>query len=138
MPRFDITPKGQQIHIAFHDPAKPNDHSASRHPCFRLESPEALLTCQQRVFEHFESKALGAPVAADKPGEVNSGKPASQQFDFRNYQEGTELTFYVQAHKVLNTQRDSLRETLQAIDWSSAFDALIVLVSICMITRPSL
>ena len=70
--RFDITPAGQQIHISS-KPAPPNDHTASRHPCFKLSSPEALLEIQGRVFKHFEAKSEGAPMAADKPGEVDSG-----------------------------------------------------------------
>ncbi|KAF2099029.1 glyoxalase family protein [Rhizodiscina lignyota] len=68
---FDITPKGQQIHIAFSN--TPNDMAASRHPCFKLESPQALLECQQRVYEHFERGDAGAPKMADKPGEQSSG-----------------------------------------------------------------
>ena len=71
--RFDITPKGQQIHVAFHKAGQLNDTTSSRHICFRLESPEDLVACQKRIYEHFEKKSLGAPISADKPGEVNSG-----------------------------------------------------------------
>lgn len=67
--RFDITPNGQQVHIAF---GPPNEES-SRHPCFRVESQEALLKLQSRVYEHFEAGGKGAPRAADKPGQENSG-----------------------------------------------------------------
>jgi hypothetical protein len=69
MLRFDITPNGQQIHIAF----GPATEESSRHPCFRVESQEALLKLQKRVFEHFEAGGAGAPRAADKPGAENSG-----------------------------------------------------------------
>jgi hypothetical protein len=70
--RFDITPKGQQIHIAF---GEPSDFAAlsSRHPCFRVESAEALLQLQARVWEHFERGGASAPVMADKPGGPSSG-----------------------------------------------------------------
>ena len=67
--RFDITPNGQQVHIAF----GPENGESSRHPCFRVESQEALLKLQKRVFEHFEAGGKGAPRAADKPGAENSG-----------------------------------------------------------------
>ncbi|KAH8593916.1 hypothetical protein B0O99DRAFT_514842 [Bisporella sp. PMI_857] len=69
---FDITPAGQQVHISS-KPGPANDPSASRHPCFKLESPEALLEVQKRVFAHFEAKSDGAPSEADKPGEADSG-----------------------------------------------------------------
>jgi hypothetical protein len=69
MLRFDITPNGQQIHIAF----GPATEESSRHPCFRVESQEALLKLQKRVFEHFKAGGAGAPRAADKPGAENSG-----------------------------------------------------------------
>lgn len=70
--RFDITPGGQQIHIAFD---LPNDVKAMRHPCFKLESPEALAKLQRRVWEHFEmgAESEGAPLEADRPGEPDSG-----------------------------------------------------------------
>lgn len=69
--RFDITPKGQQIHIAFSNTA--NDMNASRHPCFKLESPEALMECQKRVYEHYERGDDSSPKAADQPGQQSSG-----------------------------------------------------------------
>ena len=61
---FDITPKGQQVHIAF---GPPNDES-SRHPCFKVESPEKLVQLQHKVYEHYERGGDGGPKAADKPG----------------------------------------------------------------------
>ena len=65
---FDIGSSGQQVHIAFGE----ND-SSSRHPCFRIESPEKLLELQKRVWEHYVRKSGSAPVAADQPGGENSG-----------------------------------------------------------------
>lgn len=67
--RFDITPGGQQIHIAFGQ----NELKSSRHPCFKLESPEALLELRTRVWEAHVAGGAGAPVEADKPGEKDSG-----------------------------------------------------------------
>lgn len=70
MSRFEIQPGGQQIHISF---GPPNDPSASRHPCFKLQSPEALAQLQRKIWEHAEQGGGGAPMKADKPGETNSG-----------------------------------------------------------------
>ena len=66
---FDIGTSGQQVHIAF----GPNELESSRHPCFKLESPQALLELQKKVYQHFEKGGKAAPKAADKPGEENSG-----------------------------------------------------------------
>ena len=66
---FDITPRGQQIHIAFGE----NELKSSRHPCFKVASPEALLELRRKVWEHFERKDEASPREADKPGEENSG-----------------------------------------------------------------
>ena len=66
---FDIGSSGQQIHIAFGD----SGPESSRHPCFRIESPEKLLELQRRVWAHYEKGEKGSPKAADKPGEENSG-----------------------------------------------------------------
>ncbi|KEQ60157.1 putative glyoxalase family protein [Aureobasidium melanogenum CBS 110374] len=88
---FDITPNGQQVHIAF---GPPNEES-SRHPCFRVESQEALLKLQKRVYEHFEAGGKGAPRAADKPGEENSGSKGVEypsRFFARDYA-GNRLEF---------------------------------------------
>jgi len=67
---FDIADSGQQVHIALGT----NEIDSPRHPCFKLESPEALLELRQRVWEHFERGGEAAPKEADKPGVVNSGK----------------------------------------------------------------
>jgi hypothetical protein len=66
---FDIGTSGQQVHIAF----GPKEPESSRHPCFKIESPEKLLELQKRVYAHFEKGDEAAPRAADKPGEENSG-----------------------------------------------------------------
>jgi hypothetical protein len=67
--RFDITPQGQQIHIAFGE----NELKSSRHPCFKVDSPDALLALRKRIWEHFERKDEASPREADKPGEDDSG-----------------------------------------------------------------
>lgn len=70
---FDIGDSGQQVHVSLpkHDGDK-TDASLSRHPCFRVGSPEALLRLQERVHAHFERGGGDAPVAADAPG-LSSG-----------------------------------------------------------------
>lgn len=67
---YDIGTSGQQVHIAF----GPQEVDSSRHPCFKLESPEKLVELQNKVWEHYERKDESSPRAADKPGEVNSGR----------------------------------------------------------------
>lgn len=67
---FDIGESGQQIHIAL----GLNEQKSSRHPCFRLESPGALLQLRQRIWEHYEQGGPAAPKEADKPGEIDSGE----------------------------------------------------------------
>lgn len=67
---FDITPGGQQIHVAFGT----NEPASKRHPCFKVASQEKLLELQVRVYEHFVSEeGNGKPTEADKPGGENSG-----------------------------------------------------------------
>lgn len=66
---FDIGSSGQQVHIAF----GPSEVESSRHPCFKIESPEKLLELQKKVWEHHERQDGSSPRAADKPGEANSG-----------------------------------------------------------------
>jgi len=68
--RFNIGgSSGQQVHIAFGK----NDSSSSRHPCFRLGSLEDLQKLQTRVYDHYQRGGSSAPMAADKPGDQNSG-----------------------------------------------------------------
>ena len=48
--------------------------AARRHPCFRLESPEALDKLQRRIWDHFVRGGEGAPSECDQPGGENSGE----------------------------------------------------------------
>jgi hypothetical protein len=78
---FDIGSSGQQIHIAH---GKASDFEAleegkgeklsSRHPCFKVGSPEGLVELRRKVYEHFERGGEGAPREADKPGDRDSGE----------------------------------------------------------------
>jgi hypothetical protein len=77
--RFDITPKGQQIHISSSSPL-PNEPTASRHPCFKLESKEKLQELRERIWSHFERGGGAAPMAADRPGGENSGEFCSYSY----------------------------------------------------------
>ncbi|EXJ83406.1 hypothetical protein A1O1_07029 [Capronia coronata CBS 617.96] len=69
------SPPYQQLHIAF-GPAVEflKENQSSRHPCFRLASPEALLELRQRIWDHFLRGGEGAPREADEPGTENSGE----------------------------------------------------------------
>lgn len=71
--RFDITPGGQQVHVGFGE----NDLKSRRHPCFKLESPEALLKLRRQIWEHFEKADKASPQEADKPGHEDSGTSCS-------------------------------------------------------------
>jgi catechol 2,3-dioxygenase-like lactoylglutathione lyase family enzyme len=66
---FDIGDSGQQIHIA---PGE-NEAKSSRHPCFKLGSPEQLIELRARIWAHFERGGEAAPLEADQPGNTNSG-----------------------------------------------------------------
>lgn len=70
---FDIGTSGQQVHIAIGAPTD-FQSTSSRHPCFKLQSPEALLELRRKIWEHFQRGGDGAPKAADKPGEEDSGE----------------------------------------------------------------
>jgi hypothetical protein len=68
--RFNIgEASGQQIHIAFGQ----NDPGASRHPCFKIGSLQDLQALQKRIWDHHQRGGSAAPMAADQPGEQNSG-----------------------------------------------------------------
>ena len=73
---FDVGDSGQQVHIAFGRTCDFEGAAAqsSRHPCFRIGSPEALQQLQARVFAHFRDGGEAAPLACDEPGQVNSGE----------------------------------------------------------------
>jgi hypothetical protein len=79
--RFDITPGGQQVHIAFGE----NDLKSRRHPCFKIESPQTLLKLRRRIWEHFEKADKASPQEADKPGEEDSGMFSSFSSDSYNF-----------------------------------------------------
>jgi len=88
---FDITPKGQQVHIAL----GPKEAESPRHPCFRLESIEALAKLQQKIWEHYQRGDASAPRMADKPGGENSGSKSAgfpPRFFARDYA-GNRLEF---------------------------------------------
>ncbi|KAI1608536.1 hypothetical protein EDD37DRAFT_171438 [Exophiala viscosa] len=70
---FDIGSSGQQVHVA-PGPSSDFEKSSGRHPCFKLESVQALLEVRQRIWEHYERGGDAAPKAADKPGGKNSGE----------------------------------------------------------------
>ncbi|KIW30809.1 uncharacterized protein PV07_02509 [Cladophialophora immunda] len=93
---FDIGSWGQQVHIAFGAPSD-FEKQSSRHPCFKLASPQALLQLRQRIWEHFVRGGQAAPTEADKPGEANSGAQGveyPQRFFARDYA-GNRLEFSV-------------------------------------------
>ncbi|KAK3677154.1 hypothetical protein LTR78_002692 [Recurvomyces mirabilis] len=88
---FDIGSSGQQVHIAH----GPEGEKSSRHPCFRIESPEKLIELRQRIWEHYERGGEAAPREADKPGAVNSGSQGveyPQRFFARDFA-GNRLEF---------------------------------------------
>jgi hypothetical protein len=67
--RFNIGSSGQQVHIGIGK----NEPGHSRHPCFRVESGQALLALRAKIYDHYVKGGASAPIAADKPGEVASG-----------------------------------------------------------------
>lgn len=114
--RFDIGDSGQQVHIAF-GPAEPK---SSRHPCFKIGSPEALLELRQRIWEHHQKGDDSAPQEADKPGEEASGAYALLQLFQRLRLTGR------QAQRASNTRKGSSLGTLLGIDSNSASEFLSI------------
>lgn len=94
---FDVGASGQQIHISLpkhaHDTVRDD---SSRHPCFRVGSPAALLELQRRVHEHWRRGGPDAPSQADPPGESSGEKAPEypQRFFARDYA-GNRLEFTV-------------------------------------------
>jgi hypothetical protein len=91
MPR-ESTDLEFQVHIAFGQNSEPK---SSRHPCFKIESPEALLSLRQRIWDHHQRGDASAPREADKPGEAASGAKGEeypQRFFARDYA-GNRLEF---------------------------------------------
>lgn len=79
---LDIGASGQQVHISLpkHDgDTAPLD--ASRHPCFRVGSPAALLALQKRIYGHWLRGGDDAPLAADKVGETSG--PTTHEYPQR-------------------------------------------------------
>ncbi|EGP92545.1 unnamed protein product [Zymoseptoria tritici ST99CH_1A5] len=88
---FDIGSSGQQVHIAFGE----SGPKSSRHPCFKIESPEALMELRQRVWDHHKKGDEAAPQEADEPGKMDSGTQAVEfptRFFARDYA-GNRLEF---------------------------------------------
>lgn len=79
---LDIGSSGQQVHISLpkHDgDTAPLD--SSRHPCFKVGSPEALLELQKRIYGHWLRGGDDAPLAADKIGQTSG--PTTQEYPKR-------------------------------------------------------
>lgn len=68
--RFNIGSSGQQIHIN----EGSTDPEHSRHPCFKLPSLEELEEVKKSIYDHKVRGGPAAPMAADKPGEADSGE----------------------------------------------------------------
>jgi hypothetical protein len=58
------------VHITFGT----TDPNSSRHPCFKLDSREELEEIKTSIYDHHLRGGPAAPMAADKPGEMDSGK----------------------------------------------------------------
>ncbi|KAI1850666.1 hypothetical protein JX265_004377 [Neoarthrinium moseri] len=92
---FDIADSGQQVHISYQkhdqDTTVPN---SSRHPCFRLGSPEALVALQKRILAHHQEGGKAAPMHCDEVGESSGEKTAEYptRFFARDYS-GNRLEF---------------------------------------------
>ena len=80
---FEIWDSGQEVHIApdyngINGTVKGEEGGeakwSSRHPCFRLGSPELLEELRVRIWKHFEDGGEAAPLEADRPGGVASGE----------------------------------------------------------------
>ncbi|KAJ5717433.1 hypothetical protein N7488_003079 [Penicillium malachiteum] len=81
---FDIGSSGQQIHIT----EGPTDPEHRRHPCFKLGTQDELETLKKAIHDHHIKGGSSAPMAADKPGEMDSGTQAKEypkRFFARDY-----------------------------------------------------
>jgi hypothetical protein len=70
---FDIGTSGQQVHVAMGAATDFSAPLSSRHPCFKIQSPEALLELRRRIWEHHQRGGSSAPQQADQPGREASG-----------------------------------------------------------------
>ena len=75
--RFDIGSSGQQVHVAL---GQNTEQKSSRHPCFKIGSPEALLELRQKVWDHHKRGDESAPQEADRPGQADSGRLFARLF----------------------------------------------------------
>ncbi|KAJ5295341.1 hypothetical protein PENANT_c001G00746 [Penicillium antarcticum] len=66
---FNLGSSGQQIHVS----VGATDPTATRHPCFKLDTREELEEIKTSIYDHHVQGGPAAPMAADKPGEQNSG-----------------------------------------------------------------
>ncbi|EPE06381.1 glyoxalase family [Ophiostoma piceae UAMH 11346] len=93
---FNVTDT-QQVHVAF---GRDFDFSgdattSSRHPCFKVASPDALLTLQRKIWDFYQKAGSGAPRACDQPGAESSGAKGVEypsRFFVRDYA-GNRLEF---------------------------------------------
>lgn len=51
----------------------PTDPEHTRHPCFKLATREELEDLKKNIHDHYARGGPAAPMAADKPGEMDSG-----------------------------------------------------------------
>ncbi|KAK7897805.1 hypothetical protein LTR67_004435 [Exophiala xenobiotica] len=70
---FDIGTSGQQVHVAIGAATDFSSPLSSRHPCFKIQNPEALLELRRRIWEHYQRGGSSAPQQADQPGREASG-----------------------------------------------------------------
>jgi hypothetical protein len=67
--RFNIGTSGQQVHVGIGT----NEPDHDRHPCFHIDSIEGLNELRAKIWEHHVKGGPSAALAADKPGESDSG-----------------------------------------------------------------
>ncbi|KAJ5663952.1 hypothetical protein N7507_004683 [Penicillium longicatenatum] len=81
---FNIGSSGQQIHVTM----GPTDPEHTRHPCFKLDTREDLEAMKKKIHDHYARGGPAAPMAADKPGDMDSGtqgKEYPKRFFVRDY-----------------------------------------------------
>ncbi|KAJ6051853.1 uncharacterized protein N7446_006490 [Penicillium canescens] len=81
---FNLGSSGQQIHVTIGS----TDPTSTRHPCFKLDSREELDEIKTSIYEHHIRGGPAAPLAADKPGEQDSGTQGKEyptRFFARDY-----------------------------------------------------
>ncbi|KAJ5770592.1 uncharacterized protein N7511_002643 [Penicillium nucicola] len=81
---FNLGSSGQQIHVS----VGTTDPTATRHPCFKLDTREDLEAIKKNIYDHHVRGGAAAPMAADKPGEQDSGTQGKEyptRFFARDY-----------------------------------------------------